>query len=1295
LSFGLDSSLLIPPSSFREAGVALVITLILLSVITFMAVTFLVVTRGERSTVSTITEQTTAKLAAEAGLEAAKAQLVSEMMAFTNTSNIRLLVSTNYQSPWFTNNSASYLNVNYQDSAGGPVYASTPNYLQMLNNLLYLPRVPVVRTNRIYGSNEFLYYLDLNRNNRFDTNGDIVQINSQGTYFQADGTFTSDITKALHMSAIGDPEWVGILERGAYIPSLLNLQAGPAYPAYGYGHSSSNLFISRYSYVVIPTSAALDINNIHNYAKAVNPGSGLPLNMNAGDGYLRNMGVGSWEINLAAFLADLNTNLWPVGYNGAWGTSYNYSTNNTTPNQGAAFEDSLALLRYRYGTNWGTNLVSVNNLFPINGANTFQNDFYDGYSAGPVMLGFHWFNGPPPDTDNTRTAAGWSGSENPQHYFDLQDFFDRSKVFNPSGPISLSDRLSAASNTNNTYDRYTYYRMLEQLGTDSAPEPPKIHLNYRNVDDAGNIVPNMATNFTPWAGIQFFTNAAQQMLVDSGYDTNVVQSGRLHIQIYPTNYYTPSVHRFLQQAANILDASSARFSDNVASNGYPSVFRPLFERRPLGTNTGIYITGYAEVTNTDVIAAQPLSASEPSTWSLIDPTRNITINGVPLVVGAKKGFPAFNEFGSVNDLTVARRMVFHRSSGGPVVFTNQYYTVGISNSYNVEFWHSYSNRPYGHSVTVVLTNEITIALSNQFGMVRRPDGSIFSTNLVTGSTTNFSSWPAYRRGTAFGFYGPRATYFTFLTNAIYSPQYNQFLSPGTPIPDAVNEFVIPRWMVMLTNRVRAALIDVGNPGNPHIIDYVNLESADEPIEISSALMTGSRCADDPVDPNRADLWCTNRVRGTASLGDLPRGMKYQHDISIGSVPISDAQWRAWNYDANDKASAIAGFNKWLSDNTTNQLHFQAPFTPYRTVHQFASWQANDPLVHYTVPDLKDPLSKQPSVMFDDEGSDNPPLTDLWGFPGVRTPLNAHYRPWGGSPKKAVETDPPTNKKLELKDSLIGQSDDWDFPTNKFPNIGWLARVHRGSPWQTIYAKSALIDANTWTNWSGHTNFMVFTNGNTVTTNFDFVHSTPTNDFRLFDLFTTAFNDNASRGQLSVNQTNIAAWSAVLSGTPVLTNDIPGAVAIIEPAGAYNNFNTNLYPPVAKIVAGLNRTRQTTQPGGKFDHIGGVLFTPELTVQSPYINNGNNAVSDAVYERIPLEILSLLRNDSSPRFVVYAFGQSLKPAEHSIYLGGGQYFGMVTNYQITAEAVARAVIRVDNAPSNPQIVVESYNVLPAF
>jgi len=84
---------------------------------------------------------------------------------------------------------------------------------------------------------------------------------------------------------VGDPEWIGILEH-------------PDQP-----HSANNKFLGRYAYLVVPSGKALDVNYIHNDAALSRRSSG-------NFAYSRDMGVGSWEINLAAFLADLNTNQW-------------------------------------------------------------------------------------------------------------------------------------------------------------------------------------------------------------------------------------------------------------------------------------------------------------------------------------------------------------------------------------------------------------------------------------------------------------------------------------------------------------------------------------------------------------------------------------------------------------------------------------------------------------------------------------------------------------------------------------------------------------------------------------------------------------------------------------------------------------------------------------------------------------------------------------------------------------------------------------------------------------------------
>src|SRR6202000_3039967 len=86
-------------------------------------------------------------------------------------------------------------------------------------------------------------------------------------------------------------------------------------------------------------------------------------------------------------------------------------------------------------------------------------------------------------------------------------------------------------------------------------------------------------------------------------------------------------------------------------------------------------------------------------------------------------------------------------------------------------------------------------------------------------------------------------------------------------------------------------------------------------------------------------------------------------------------------------------------------------------------------------------------------------------------LNTRYRPWGGYQQNP---DPQTDYNIALKDPDVTQSTDWDFMTNKFPSLGWLGRVHRGTPWQTVYMKSPLMATNDWQKWAGDTT--IITNG---------------------------------------------------------------------------------------------------------------------------------------------------------------------------------------------------------------------------
>jgi len=208
----------------HERGVALVITLILLSVITFMAVTFLVVTRSEKGSVNSDFDQATAKTIAQEGVEQAKMQIFAQMLAYTNPSVVNLLVSTNYElSSGFINTGPAYTwftNVSYHYPNGLPV--SGVDALQNLMNQRYLPSPPVFVTNRsAANSNDFRSYLDVNRNGRFEPTGllPVISTNPGLPFINAtNGTLMATPVAGATLSnvMVGDPQWVGVLDRPTF-----------------------------------------------------------------------------------------------------------------------------------------------------------------------------------------------------------------------------------------------------------------------------------------------------------------------------------------------------------------------------------------------------------------------------------------------------------------------------------------------------------------------------------------------------------------------------------------------------------------------------------------------------------------------------------------------------------------------------------------------------------------------------------------------------------------------------------------------------------------------------------------------------------------------------------------------------------------------------------------------------------------------------------------------------------------------------------------------------------------------
>jgi hypothetical protein len=167
---------------------------------------------------------------------------------------------------------------------------------------------------------------------------------------------------------------------------------------------------------------------------------------------------------------------------------------------------------------------------------------------------------------------------------------------------------------------------------------------------------------------------------------------------------------------------------------------------------------------------------------------------------------------------------------------------------------------------------------------------------------------------------------------------------------------------------------------------------------------------------------------------------------------------------------------------------------------------------------------------------------------------------------------------------------------------------------------------------------------------------------------------------------------LFSGIVVPTN-LVGGYTIINPAGPAGVPVPVGLPPgpnsplclgylVQNGTNGINDIRARL-PGGVFQHVGDILAVPALTERSPFLVglNPNTQINDEMYEWLPQQTMSLLRCSDSPRYVIYCYGQALKPAPNGIYTGGDQFFGMVTNYQVVSEIATRAVVRFGSTLTN--------------
>jgi hypothetical protein len=871
-----------------------------------------------------------------------------------------------------------------------------------------------------------------------------------------------------------------------------------------------------------------------------------------------------------------------------------------------------------------------------------------------------------------------------------------------------------ASQRTNTFDRYTYLRLLSSMGMGSSPEygvwvygdstnigasnlPPlvlrtKVNINYDNTAQITNVnapyVP-MPTNLAPWNATTFFNNAAELLLRSKIFTfTNMLGTnatgttltatfGVTNIPVYRANNpgirYDEGIHRMLQVAANIYDATLTTTSNAVPPVRHPTVFRPRFGLYLASTGLsnnifGVNIIGYVQVTNAAQAYKQMLSHGGFKDLATIaneliarvPDAQDDNAWGIPWIVAAEKGLPQFNQYSYNTRALFTRKLLFVRygTPAAPVTnrppeFTNQFYCMSVSNSLGMDAWNDYPSNFTGAAgyTTCYISNYITIQITNNYNYG------------FTTAVTNYMDNPAQRftwkpgSVTAGQAAGTKANGFiTFFPTNIISMQACYFSEANRNIVFFTNGVIssngflavdthqtgwpVHRWTANITNHLVYVLFD-GTRDNGSILDFVNLGPFGSSLTISTNGGSENSGLDTSTSSAGPQYWYQGNANDLAG-SPMSEGMLYQ---------VGDGHYDGGYANGSPYRNALIGTNSTISS-----LIFGAPVDPSNVVEQLQTWVANDPIVHYTIDDLYWPGHTSPTPTPPPNGLISAPLTNNLGT------VSARYAPWGANDS--------IGPNMLFRDPLMYAPTNWAFPANKFPSVGWIGRVHRGTPWQTIYLKADSTNS-------------LQAQGQWINQWVISPETYPTNDWSLVDVFTAVPNDNAARGLLAVNQTNDAAWAAVFAGVIAPTNSI-----------GTTNIGGRPITPIADVQYlmdspnGINNLR-TNYPNGIFHKVGDILGAASLTTDANGFLAGDAArYSDEIVERIPQQTLGLLKV-GEPQFVIFAWGQALKP-KGAPYLVNGPNYGMYTNYEITGECLTRTVCHLVHT-NGLKMVVDSFNV----
>ena len=747
--------------------------------------------------------------------------------------------------------------------------------------------------------------------------------------------------------------------------------------------------------------------------------------------------------------------------------------------------------------------------------------------------------------------------------------------------------------------------------------------------------------------VGFFTTVADKLLRSTfpfGVTNIPVCSNGVYV-------YTPAVQRLLQLSANLYDAANTNF--------FPVVFRPLFANDAAGN---LFIIGYQQVTNvsgpTDPQLSPPYDVTQLSAFDvtpIADAYGPVNVYGVPWIIGAKKGLPNFNQLSLVNAVQVTRKLQVTRTSpdiSTAIYATNQMYVMGISNSLGISFWNSY-NSNYPNPLTICAHDTLYEALTNGVNTWAGWTNFTLATTITQWPGSQWSSIPPNATPKLASFLTNNWS-FNFLNPAVYRFGNGTFdeSSNGTnvwettvpPLPP------LPHFGLNTTNYLQAFILDGSN-----VIDYVQLRDPISNGNLNQALA-------DPDYPNGTQIhyqWSTN------AYPVAPAGVMNQLDVSghpndapfggiwvrpdgmpasLGSTPAAEAAFFSGFFYPDSRFQ----YNGQTYTNTN--LVIEVPYTPTRVIYSCYLLQANDPLVHYLASDLGSQVGVAgiwankniwsngtwyKSDSLQSQTLPQPPITSIGG----------RYQPWGQNRQMMVIASVDTNGfNLAYKDPLVWGPDNWAFPTNLLSSLGGLGQVHRGTPWQTVYLKSANTlkapnaagyDAgygtNTWANWTGnllwHANYgQPFGYAQYL----DAALMAPVADWRLAGLLMSLLNTNDPTQLFSVNDPNLADWQNVLNGLTVYSNSVANPKPIFAPT--FDTYVLASNSPQASVVANGIANVKAGQSNQNFYSIGDLLAAPELTVISPWLNTANvnqqkYGITDAEYEAIPAQLLPRLRSDS--------------------------------------------------------------------